>query len=295
MANTISDSLIVDTLIETVETVAANRISGFGDFVIDFSSDAVPVQNGKPITAHMNIATATGETQQDPTNFQSMGTTLADRSIAMHLFSQPFGMTWSSGFKLEAALKASVNKLMDKLVSVFSSVITTGNFGALNNFDIAGAGTTDKKDNLFQDILALATKGNKKVFWGNSVLYAKGAPVNQMSFDPDVMLRVRGFDGFYENTYFNTNAAGIKGMVSDGNGIAMISRVPVWDESLAAAGLMSENITLDKLGLTIQFNKWADTETRSVYGSLDVIFGAGVFDTSATHLIGQTPAPESQE
>ncbi len=294
MANTISADLIQDVVIDTLNTTAATRLQMFKSGVTDFSDEAVVIKNGKPVNAKISLTTGSGETKTNPTTFTDKGNTIEAKDIAISLYSQQFGLDWNSGVKLEQVVQNNANKICDKLVSVYTALLTTAKFGASNDFDIAGATTADAKDNLFQEIFALLDKGDSKILIACSSLFAKGAPVNMNSFDPTTGGgRIRGFDGFYENAYLNTGT--VKGVVTDGNGVGLISRVPEWNSKLWAAGLSSTNVTIENLGITVQFNTWADLSDRSEYGTFDVVFGAGVYDTSATKLIGQSAAQEPTE
>ena len=204
----------------------------------------------------------------------------------MKLYSQQFGLDWNSGIQIEQLFKINANKLCDKLVSVWSALITTTNFGAATELDIDGAATADEKDDLFQQIFALLSVGSTKYFVGSSSLYSKGAPVNQMSFDPTKGEgRIRGFDGFYENAYLN--AGTIKGFVTDGTSVAMVSRLPEWSPIVASKLESSSNFTIEDLGISVQLNLWGSTSSRATYGTFDVVFGAGVYDKTTLKIINQ--------
>lgn len=293
MSNTISADLIQDTVVNTLEAIAPKRLAMFTQMVRDFSSDAVVVQNGKPLTAQISLTTGSQATKENPSTFNSTGDEIASRPITVDLLSQQFGVLWNSGIKMEQELESNINTLCDAIVAKYIAQLTTANFGAAETFDISGAITADAKDNLYQEIFAKLTTGSKKILVCGSQLYAKGAPVNMQSFDPTKGDRVRGFDGFYECSYLDNTA--FKGVLTDGRGVGIIARAPEWSSKLGAAGLSSTNITIDRLGLTVQFNTWADTNTRAEYGTLDVIFGAGKFDTTATKLIGQTASSSASE
>ena len=294
MANTISSDLIQDIVIETVNTVAQKRLAGFKDLVNDFSAEAVNIlQNGKPSTAQVSIDEGAGVTKENPTSFEDKGNTVNARPIACSLLSQQFGLNWNDGLKLEQVVQSNAHAFCDTMIGKVSALFTTANFGNINEFDISGATTADAKDNLFQEIFALLDKGNKKVLFANSSLYAKGAPVNMDSFDPTAGSgRVRGFDGFYEDSYLN--AGSVAGVITDGRGIGIISRMPEWTGEVNRL-LEQTNILIENLGMSVQFNKWGSATSRSTYGTIDVVFGCGKYDTSATKLIGQSAAQEPTE
>lgn len=271
----------------TLNAVAKKRLQGFQACITDFSNEINPIRNGKPVNAQISISTACGEVKTDPTSFESIGDTIEAREVEMHLQSAQFGIDWNSGIQIEQCFKINANKLCDKLIAVWSALITTTNFGASNDFDIAGAVTADAKDELFQKIFALLDVGSSKFLVANSALYSKGAPINQMSFDPTSGGgRVRGFDGFFENAYLNTGD--VHGFVTDGTALAVVSRLPEWSPLVASKLDSSQNITIEELGLTVQLNLWGSTGNRAAYGTFDVVFGAGFYDKTALKIVGQT-------
>lgn len=296
MANSIDSKLAVDIAIQTANAVAANRISGFNTGVYDFSDEANPIRRGMPVNAQISLVTSSGAVAVNPTSFEGLNTTVAAKTVKVDLLSAQFGAEWSSAASVEQMVKDAMNRLCDKMVATRDALFTVSNFGALNTFDIAGATTGDAKDELFQAIWALQTKGSSKYLIAGSALYAKGMPTNMQSFDPLNGGRIRGFDGYFEDGLLadvdpdgDTATLGkgdLKGVVTDGNGVALVSRVPQWTQRVSGL-LESSNITLDNIGMTVQLNFWGSTVGRIDYGSLDVVFGAGVYDTTATKLIGQ--------
>lgn len=283
MANNISSDLIQDIVIETLNAVATRRIGGFKDCVTDFTGDAVNIlQNGKPTTAQISLDEGAGATKENPTSFEDTGNTVVSKPIAVSLLSQQFGLGWDSGLKLESIIESNANALCDAMIAKFVAVLkqATGEVSV----DLAGATTADAKDNLFQEIFASLDKGNKKILYGNSALYAKGAPVNLQSFDINGGGRVRGFDGYYEIGYLN--GEDFAGVVTDGRGVGIISRLPEWTGDVNRL-LNQTTVNIEKLGLAVQFNTWASANSRSTYGSMDVVFGCGKYDMSATKKIVQ--------
>lgn len=283
--------MFTDIAVETINAVATYRLQGFKDLVKDFSAEAVEIQqNGKPRTAQISLTTETGATKENPTEFEDTSTKVEAKPIVCTLLSQQFGKLWNDPITLEQIIAANMDKLCDTMMGKITALFTTTNFGALNQVDITGATTGDTKDELFQKIYALQSKGTKKILFANPTLYAKGAPVNQNSFDPTLGPgKVRGFDGFYEMGYLEGNAAKVCGVLTDGSGIGLISRIPQWD-SMVSSELQTTTVTIDKLGLTVQLNKWGSTKTRAAHATLDVVFGAGVYDKTATKLIGDSGA-----
>lgn len=280
MANTISSDLIQDIVIDTVNTVASKRIEGFKECVTDFSAEAAEIlHNGKPATAQISIDEGAGATKENPKTFEDTGNNVAARPIAVSLLSQQFGLEYNSGVKLEQIIKSNTNALCDAMVAKFVAVLKLATETV--EVDVA-ASTADAKDNLFQEIFGALDKGNKKLVYLNSSLYAKGAPVNMQSFDPTSGGKIRGFDGFYEISYLNTED--FAGVVTDGSGVGIISRLPEWTAEVNRL-LTQTNINIESLGMNVQFNTWASANSRSTFGSLDVVFGCGKYDLSATKKI----------
>jgi len=298
MANSFTTEAVQDIVAEGIREVAQTRAQGFKACVTDFSDTVNPITNaGIPKNVQVLVNTTVGTTKINPTSFENMDNTVTAKAVQLNLLSQQFGATWNSSIELKSLIKSNVNGLINKMYATRDALFTVANFGELNTVDIAGATTADKKDELFQAIWALQTKGMQKFLIAGSSLYSKGMPTNIQSFDPLAGGRIRGFDGYSEDGYLadvdpdgstaTLSAGDLKGVITDGGGIACVAQVPEWNEYVRPL-LESQNYQVEELGLSIQLNLWGATGSRSGYGSLDIVFGAGVLDATATKLIGQS-------
>lgn len=228
------------------------------------------------------LTTAQGEVQVNPTKFGGPNTKVDAKGITPQLLSLPFGLGWTDISSLKQILAGATDALALKIMDIATTPLKSANFGSIA-VDIDGATDTEKQTQLFKSIYKGLDKGTKKYLLAGTDLYALGMPSNLNDFDPSGSVRWKGFDGFYENGVWNDES--VKGIVTDGRGIGMIARTVEWNDKIP---MDTQNIEIAALGITVQLNTWGDPNTRDVLGSLDIAFGAGVFDKSATKLITQS-------
>ena len=90
-----------------------------------------------------------------------------------------------------------------------------------------------------------------------------------------------GFDGFFHNNRWGSAGTNIAGIACDPQAAAVVAGIPDISDEVSAELLASENIELPDLGLTVQYNRWANSASRGDWFSFDVVFGASPLDTSA--------------
>lgn len=288
MSKTISSSLISDVLIETGECLAPTKVAPLKVFARDFSDDAEAYVNGKFKTAKIAFTDTAPTVAVNPTSFgvdDSSSTSAVE--VGINLLSVPIMANWNDTVSIKQYVKAALQALVQKMVLTSTSLFTTTAFPAAKqvSVDISGA-TDDAKANALLKTLYKATKeGVNKYLIGDSDLYSLALPSNLNGFKPEQ--GGWGFSGIYENNVWAADTT-VKGIITDGRAIAMVARVPEFAQEIRN-GLESENIYIEPLDLTVQFNKWADLNGRIVKGSLDIGFGAALLDKSASKIVLQTP------
>lgn len=281
MANSVATSLIVDQVVLTGEKLAKDRLAPLKAFVKDFSQKEIPANRNQLQAEQLSIVEGVAEVKVNPTSFNIAGTgDMKARSITPSLYSAPLSNSGYNGLdQLADWVEASMYKLANAIMSAVGAAITSAKFSDIE-VDIDGATTQDTIDALWRDLYAGLTKGDKKFVIANTKLFSKTLAQNRITAPA-------GFDGVHESTYFNSGD--IKGVLTDGRGLAMVSRIPTWGIN-AEGAINSQNITLDDIGLTVQLNQWFDIDSRQDRASIDVIFGCGVFDKTATYNIKQSPS-----
>jgi hypothetical protein len=277
MANTINSALIVDSVSEYGLTSLANRLAPLGLFTSDFSSD---VKRPKDVI-QVSLATAGSTTQTNPTAFNDIGaSTLGASAVTLNHLYQPFGLAYSdiqNGIKLERLIKINMDKLADSLWSAATAPITVANFGAAT-VTAADSAVTPGSANL-KALWAGVAKADRKALVVNTGIYSQLIPTSTTSLP--LSEGAYGFDAgvFYASSF--PSEAKLAGFACAPEAIAMASAKP--DFSAVEGQLMlSESVTLDKLGLTIFYNVWGDPSSRNLIGSFELMFGAAKGITSGT-------------
>jgi len=277
MANTINSALIVDSVSEYGLTKLANRLAPLGLFASDFSADVKRPAD----VIQVSLATAGSTTQTNPSSFNSIGgTTLGASAVTLDHLYQPFGLAYSdlqNGIKLERLIKVNMDKLADAIWAAATAPITVANFGAAT-VTAADSAVTPGSANL-KALWAGVSKADRKALIVNSGIYSQLIPTSTTSLP--LSEGAYGFDAgvFYASSF--PSEAKLAGFAASAEAIAMASGKP--DFSAVEGNLMlSESVTLDKLGLTIFYNVWGDPTSRNIIGSFELMFGANKGITDGT-------------
>lgn len=277
MANTINSALIVDSVSEYGLTSLANRLAPLGLFTSDFSSD---VKRPKDVI-QVSLATAGSTTQTNPTAFNDIGaSTLGASAVTLNHLYQPFGLAYSdiqNGIKLERLIKINMDKLADSLWSAATAPITVANFGAAT-VTAADSAVTPGSANL-KALWAGVAKADRKALVVNTGIYSQLIPTSTTSLP--LSEGAYGFDAgvFYASSF--PSEAKLAGFACAPEAIAMASAKPDFS-AIEGQLMLSESVTLDKLGLTIFYNVWGDPSSRNLIGSFELMFGASKGITSGT-------------
>ena len=277
MANTINSALIVDSVAEYGLTKLANRLAPLGLFTSDFSAD---VKRPKDVV-QVSLSTAGSTTQTNPTAFNSIGgSTVGASGITLNHLYQEFGLSYAdiqNGVKLDRLIKVNMDKLADAIWAAATAPITVANFGAAT-VTAADSAVTPGSANL-KALWAGVSKSDTKALVVNTGIYSQLIPTSTTSLP--LSEGAYGFDAgvFYASSF--PSEAKLAGFACAPEAIAMASAKP--DFSAVEGQLMlSESVTLDKLGLTIFYNVWGDPSSRNLIGSFELMFGASKGITSGT-------------
>ena len=287
MTKVISSDLVANTLIESGEALAPTKIAPFKVFAKDFSDEAEVYANGKFKTAKIAFTGTAPTVAVNPSSFgvdDSSNTEAVE--VGINLLSAPIMANWNDTVSIKQYVKAALQAVVDKMSLTAFSLFTTTAFPAAKqvSVDIAGATTQEKQAQLMKTLYKGTNSGVEKYLIGGSDLFSCALPANLVGFKPEE--GGYGFNGIYEQNLWAANST-IKGIITDGRAVAMVARVPEWANEIKE-GMVSENIYIPNLDITVQFNKWADMNGRIVKGSLDVAFGAALFDKTATKVVLQS-------
>ena len=128
MANTLSSSLIPDTVADMGITVLQDKLASLECFTTDFSGDLVDPTRPTNIA----VAASTSAVQTSPTNFETGDTTVNSVEVAPTHYSKSFHLTQAdlnSGHKLERMLKINLHTLANAIMDDVFAPVTAANFG----------------------------------------------------------------------------------------------------------------------------------------------------------------------
>jgi hypothetical protein len=279
MANTLAPGLVPDVAAETAITVLQDKLASFDCYTQDFSDELVDPT--RPV--NIPIATSTSAVQTNPTNFETGDTTVADAQIAPVHYSKSFHLTQAelnSGHKLAHQLKINLHTLANALQDDVMGNITAANFA---NTPVVAATAGDFDTDDAKLLWAGVSDGDEKNMILQGDYYSQLLPVNRESFPGQGgnFDGAYGFDKIRYSNRFDSAEAGVVGFSVDPQALAIGGRVPATSAALANLMVNQQVIEIPGLGLSVQFNMWASTSTRSLWASYDLCFGSVVTDGSA--------------
>ena len=281
MANSLSSSLVLDTLAEATLTTLGNRLAPLRAFSTDFTADMMN-QNA---FVQVRKANAAGAVQTNPTNFETGDTNVTNVAVQVKHYSKSYNLSsqeLNQGFRLEQLAAINAQVLANKIIDIALAPITATNFPSNVTVAQASFSATNAKTlwgfvaksslrHLILDGTAFAqllpTSGeNFQIGTGGSSSYRPGA---------------YGFDGIILNTRWDGAGTNIYGFAVGPEAVAAASGLPMIDPGVASLLAGSRTITLPDLGLSVQLNTWGSLSSRSAWASLDVMFGAALGDNTA--------------
>ncbi|MEN9535090.1 MAG: hypothetical protein RLZ22_152 [Verrucomicrobiota bacterium] len=286
MPNTFDSALVADSIAQQAQTVLANRLSALNLFASDFSSDVKKAKD----TVQVPLVTATGATVVNPTNFEPGGSaTVGKASVTLDHIFQPFAITASelaSGHRLERLIRISLDALADKIWALATAPITVANFGAAA-VTKAATGITPTSGDIAK-VWAAVSKSPRKGLVVNPTIYSQLIPTSTTGLSLG-----QGAYGFDNGVHYATQFSGETNMIGFGcapEALVMAAAAPAIDDAVRAQFAVSDIVTLDQLGLSVQYNVWGSTANRQVNASLEVMFGAAAGITDGTMAIIKSAA-----
>ena len=276
MPNTFDSALVADSISQQTKTVLANRLAALNIFATDFSSD---VRKPKD-TIQVPIVSATAATQVNPTSFEpGGGTTVTEGTVTLDHIYQPFAITQAElglGHRLERLIQINLSALADKILALATAPITVANFGAA----VVTSGDITPSNGKLAELWAAIHKSARKGLVVNPTIYSKLIPTTQESLPLSA-----GAYGFDNGIYFSTSFGGeqdLAGFACSPEALVMAAAAPAIDPAVSSQFAISDAVTLDQIGLSVQYNVWGSTANRQVNASLEVMFGAAKGLTAGT-------------
>jgi hypothetical protein len=278
MANSLSSSLVLDTLAEATLTTLGNRLAPLRAFSTDFTTDMMN-QNAM---VQVRKANAAGSVQTNPTNFETGDTNVTNVAVQVKHYSKSYNLSsqeLNQGFRLEQLAAINAQVLANKIIDIALAPITATNFPS--NVTVAQASFS---------------AANAKTLWGavakssmrhlilDGTAFAQLLPTDTLGFgiqNSSYRPGSYGFDAVILNTRWDGAGTNIYGFAVGPEAVAAAAGLPMVDPGVASLLAGSRTITLPDLGLSVQLNTWGSLSSRSAWASLDVMFGAALGDNTA--------------
>lgn len=280
MSSNIDSKLIQDMVVENFEAGVASNIGFIKDSLLDFSNEAFPRSY---LTQGIVVPVTTGGivVNTNPSDFETNSRIVSACQVPVKLYSASWAEDFNDAVPGENSLSYAIEQIAQKIGGVVLGLYTTAanGFGTAS-VNLSGADTLEAQDKLFKDIYKALPVAGDKYLIGNADLFAASLPVNKNSFDV-AETGARGYRAIYESNILDSNAIGV---VTSKKAIACVNVLPQWN----IEGLESVVVPVKSLGgLQVVVNKWGSLKSRATYWSVDVAFGAGVFDKNGAKVIKQ--------
>lgn len=286
MANTLSADAVTKLASDRAKASLNKLLAPLNIFASDFSDAIVGVETKTLTVPNVTVASTT---LTDTDDFEQTNSTVAAISVMLNQYSQPMAITNSdleSGHKLERLFAKNAEALAAKIWAICSAKMLDINF--------FGTSTTGTEEVIaLADFTADAFKALRGKVNGRPVFaaldpayYAKLMPSNKEGFDEiDGSFQGYGFAGIHEVNDWTGATSNTVGFVCSEGAMAMASRLPSMPPAIGSSLAAREVITLDKIGLSVQFCLWGSLKSRSLHATYDVVFGAAAADATRGRLI----------
>jgi hypothetical protein len=278
MANSLSSSLILDTLSQAVITTLGERLAPLRAFSRDFTTDIL-TQNASVQVQKVNGA---GAIQTNPTSFETGDTNVTNVAVIVRHYSKSFHLTsqqLNQGFRLENLAEYNSQVVANAIMDLCLAPVTATNFPTNVTIAEASFSTTNAKTCW----AAVARSGQRHLIL-DAVAFSNLLPTtgeNYQIANSSYRPGAYGFDGIILNTRWDGAATNVYGFACGPEAIAVASGIPEIDPSVAALMAASRILTIPGLELSVQLNTWGSTASRAAWASLDVMFGAILGDNTA--------------
>jgi hypothetical protein len=276
---TVPTNLVCQVCCETALTAFCTVLGPLTNFTNDCSPD--PIGPGKPIA--VPVATGGSTTLVTPiANFETGDSTLESRLLTPVQLSQPFHLTneqMQQGFRIQQLALINALKLATAVWARVTPLIK--NSATITN----GMPTGFPVANVVTAAIASFTPATVGDAYGKLLCTPK-----HLLLDPAAMGKLMfvaggccfpmggsgasgmGFQSINEHSLWGGSDLNTYGFAFCPEAIVIASGVPVTPRECTM--IEQSSVTLPGTGLTVQFNMWCSTATRTLWASYDLMFAA---------------------
>lgn len=304
MANTLDVNLITDTLAERAMNTLESKLAPLDLFSTDFSDEPVAdnARGGGPRqTLQVELVKTAGDVLTNPTNFEVSNTENAAVSVVMNHLSRPVGLSaqdLNQGRRLMTkatkAAEAIANAVMDSCLSL---VTTTNYDNPVVNVPSLDPTLAEADRFSVKHLRALwaSLKATPRHGLLATEAYSNLLPGNLEAFrTPGDRTGIFGYDRLDWTDRFAAAGEGVAGFAANPAAMAVAARLPADPgDAKDRDYIISDTVTVESLGISVEYNVWFSRGTREHYLSYDVVFGAAVGDKDALTILLDQSASSS--
>ncbi|MES2694486.1 MAG: hypothetical protein V4773_13505 [Verrucomicrobiota bacterium] len=295
MANSLSSSLVLDSISRTVITPLGGIFAPLQAFTSDLSSETYT----KGQNVRLRIGNVGPSAQTNPTNWESgdsgqdnVNLPVNHYSVSWHIDPDAVEKGWRLDQLAAQAYRSFGNKIMDVVMAPLTSSGTT------NFANIAIAQASLVRANLQTVWAAIANASTKNLIL-DAVAFSQLLPADANGFK--LGQGAYGFDNWFLNTRWNGAGANVYGFAGHPGALGIITGLPVMEnETKEDINTTTLSIPLAVGGtgqsasgsvITAYASTWISRATRIRWASLDIMAGAAKLDNSACRLFVSAANP----
>jgi ATP-dependent Clp endopeptidase proteolytic subunit ClpP len=263
-----------------VITVLQNRLAPLEAFArnvmagrIGRNAVQVPVYSGN------------GTSQENPTNFEDAAaaaatiTNYAVTPVHIVTYMHMTNAELQNGWQLAWLAEGKASEFADKVMNKITSLLNVTNFPSPYLKPYANFTANDMKA-----LWAAINKADRKYAILHPEYYKILLPDNLMSFNPLDTGNIPGWDGVFAQTYWTGAGTDILGVVLNPQAIVVAAGLPL-EPPAAPNRPVGSTATVEKIGMQVDMYTWFSPATRTVWQTIECMFGAAKGDATAAKLL----------
>ena len=277
----LSSDLVVDRLADNFVLQLGADFAPQRAFSVSAQPEGIPVGRN---TLQIEVSNAGSTVQTNPSTYLTGTGTNQNAAISVNEYSVTWQITSEEGLqghRFASGPGKNANQLADKVWAVVSALMVTGTF---SNADLSVVATSFA-DSHRQHLWASITGSTELHLVLSRAAMSGMLPENKNSFELSES-GAFGFSGLHTVSNWSAASANVYGFAAAPQAFAVVHGVP--DRPAAVTDSMTSAGRVETLqipgGMAVEFSVWADPNTRVLYASLALCYGAAVTDDNALTL-----------
>ena len=273
--------LVVDRLADNFVVALGADLAPHRAFAVSAQPEGIPVGRN---TFQIEVSNAGSTVQTNPTTYLTGTGTNTNAAIACSEYSVTWQITSEEGLqghRFATGPGKNANQLADKVWAVVSALMVTGTFTNADS-SVAAASFSDSHR---QHLWASITGSQELHLVLSRAAMAGMLPSDKNSFELSES-GAYGFAGLHTVSNWAAASSNVYGFAAAPQAFAVVHGSP--DRPSAVMDSMTSAGRVETLpipgGMAVELSVWADPNTRVLYASLALCYGAAVTDATALTL-----------